>query len=300
MNIFKLLSITLSAIAVLCMATPAWALYKQRDVVTAMDWLVGLALIVLTLYIFIRARFCSSKRLWVSLGLAVFNLSVWGGAYLYLIYIDMKFKGYDAIPYLAIPGTIHYYLETFSIPISVFIIALLSKKPKRMIAAFFAILITFCALELGTNYLEINRYLSDAERSGYQKFKYSTNIRNYISASDITALRLYPRLRTRKVLLAELKAKSWVDRDEGAYSLKCLKDLSTIPALLECMRIEDKTVTPDYARIQCAITLEMLLSNNYDYSVYDAIQNEYKKDPAKLFDRIEKKAVKYMAGKAGK
>lgn len=185
------------------------------------------------------------------------------------------------------------YLWTFSIPISIFLISLLSKNAKKMAMCLLGMIVAFCAVEIGLNYYEINGYLSNVEKSNYQEFKDATAIRNYLSASGILGLRFYPKSRTKKVLLAELKSKSWADRHEGALSLKYLRDPSTIPALLECMRIKDETDTSDQARVQCAITLEKLLSNDYSFSVYTKTEEEYKKDPENLFKRLERKALEY-------
>ena len=271
-------------------AKNAWALYRQPIAITITDWVMALALVVFTFYVFIKVKFNSSRRFWISLGLLIFNVLVWIGTHTYILYIEKRVEGFGVLKYLEIPGNILYYLWVASVPISIFLISLLSKKKKKMVMCLLGMIIAFCSIEIGLNYYEINGYLSNIEKSNYREFRDATAIRNYLSASSISGLRFYPKSRTKKVLLAELDSSSWLVRREGALSLRYLRDPSTIPELLECMCIQDETDKYDGARRQCAVTLEMLLSNDYSFSVYDRIEEEYEKTPEKLFKRLEKRA----------
>ena len=271
-------------------AKSAWALYRQPMAITIIDWATALVLVLFTLYVFIKVKFASTKKFRISLGLVIFNSVILIGAYIYMFYIEKTVKGFESIFYLGIPLNILYYLWVFSIPISVFLISLLSNKAKKMVLCLLCLFIVFCATEISLNYYEINEYLSNIEQSDYQEFKDIIAIRNYLSASGVSALRFYPQLRTKKVLLAGLRSKSWLDRSESAISLRYLGDRSTTSALLKCIRNRDDS---GKYNLECAITLEMLLSNDYSFIVYQRVREEYKKDPEKLFKRLERKAGEY-------
>ena len=135
-----------------------------------------------------------------------------------------------------------------------------------MVVVGVSMVVVFCGAELGLNYREIDGYLSAVERSNYQDFD-TTAIRNYLSASNVWTLRLYPKARTRKILLAMLQSKNWAQRYDAALGLRYLRDRTTIPQLVECLHIPEETDTSDQARTECANTLQMLLPGEYDPSV---------------------------------
>jgi len=266
----------------------AWALYGQPTAVDIVDSAMAIVMVLLTIFIFVKVKFKSSLCFRISLGLVIFNLLVWIVAHSYRFYIDKTVEGWAALGPLGIAGGILSILWLCLIPISIFIICLISNQAKRTILVFLGLIIMFCGVELGLNYKEINNYLSAVEESNYQDFKHTVDIRNYLSASGFTTLRLYPKKRTRKVLLAFLKSPDWYDRLEGALSLQYLRDLTTIPYLKECLRIEDKSDKRDRARKECAVSLEMLTTGDYDLSVYKKIIEDYDKNSEALFKRLGK------------
>ena len=290
MRIPKKITALLAASLVLLYAQNAWALYGQPTSLDIADWIMAVILVVLAMYVVVRVGFNSRVRFRVSLALVILNGLVLVAAHAYAFYIEKTIKGWDALRPLGVASSILCFLWLRSIPISVLVICALSKRTRRMTLGFLVTLAVFCAAELSLNYAEIDGYLSAVEKSNYRTFKDDTAIRNYLSASGASALRLYPKERTKKVLLAELKNDSWATRYEGASGLEYLRDASAIPHLVDCLHVRDETDTSDQAREACAVTLQMLLSRNDDLAVYNKIHGEHEKDPGKLFERLESEA----------
>jgi hypothetical protein len=265
----------------------AWALYGQPMVVTVADWVEVLGIAVIIVWVFWKVGFPSVTRFRVSIAMMLANalaLAVSLGFVAYAFWAT----SFEAVE---IGGAIWLFLWLCSIPASVLVVCLLSKRAKGMAVIFLAFISVFYVTELGLNYSEIDGYLSDAESSGYRRFRHGTGIRNYLEASGIEELRLYPRERTRKVLLAMLGSDAWTDRHDAAVGLVCLKDRSVVPALVACLRNQDAEDDEDQARKACAVTLQKLLSGDFGFSAYRRIDIEYERDPAKLFERLEKEAA---------
>jgi len=156
-------------------------------------------------------------------------------------------------------------------------------------------LMMFCAVELALNYGEIHRYLTTTEQANYKDFKDILAIRNYLSASGMTTLRLYPRERTKKVLVSALESDDWTDRHDAAIGLQYVRARDTIPHLVGCLHRQDETDTYDQAREACAVALEILLSGRRDAAIYSNIEEEFEKDRAMLFRRLEEQALRSSA-----
>lgn len=289
----ELLAVLAATSMLFLCAENAWALYGQPTVVTVTDWIMAIVLVLLPAYIFLKVGFASSTRFRISLGLIILNMLVWLAAQGYIFYIHRTFEGFEALGPLGIAGSVLSFLWLRAIPISIFTICLLSKQAKKMIISLLVVFIVFCAVELGLNYGEINSYLSVVEKSDYKAFKHSTDIRNYLSASGMGALRTYPKARTRKVLLAMLESDSWSDKHNAALGLQYLRDPTVIQDLTECLHKQDADDTYDQARQECAAAMQMLLSGNYDLSIYEKIRAEYKENPTKLFERLEREAAQH-------
>jgi len=270
----------------------AWAIYGQPAVVTAVDRVMAAFLVLLPLYIWVRVRFASPLRRRVSLWLILLNAVGVIGCEAYVFYIHQTVSGFSALGRLELPWGILALLWLVSIPLSVMAICILSAKARSMTALFVAAVVSFCALELTLNYVEIDRYLRAVEESNAQDFT-GTDIRNYVCASNVFFLRLYPTERTRAVLLAALASDRWTARHDGALGLGCLRDPSVSSQLVVCLRVEDPDDDFDQARKACAVTLQLLMSDVHGedaYRVYREIEAEHARDPGALFLRLEREA----------
>ncbi|PIQ87553.1 MAG: hypothetical protein COV74_00330 [Candidatus Omnitrophica bacterium CG11_big_fil_rev_8_21_14_0_20_45_26] len=285
----KNISVWLSIILLIC-SKNAWALYGQPTTLRVIDWAGGIALILLAIYIFLNVRFKSKIGFRISLVLVVINVSGWFALEGYQFYISRMAEGFAGINRLSIADSAQSVLEQRLMPLSLLAICFLSKRVKLTMASLFLILITFCVIELGLNYMEINTYLSGVEQADYQDFEHGTDIRNYLSASGLDTLRLYPRTRTKKVLLAMLRSDSWIDRHNAAVALQYLRDRTVTPHLVECFQRQDQSDTADQARLACAETLQVLISGEDNLFAYERIQTEYKVNPEGLFKRLTEQA----------
>lgn len=290
---FKLgVTLPLAAFAMLSRPQAAWALYGQATAVTIVDWVIALTLSAFAIYLLVWVKFGSRTKTRMGWGLVLLNALVWAVAHIYILYIDWKVSGWNALQYLELPSSVLHYFWLASVPATLLAVALLSKKAVKMTGSVMCIMTAGSIAEIALNYHEINGYLTHVEKSGYSDFEHDTQIRNYLSASGMKYLRFFPRRRTSKVLLAELKSDSWATRHEAALGLEYLNDPTTAPYLVECLDIKDSDDSSDQARRQCAVTLQMLLLDDHTPSLHDQIKAEHEADPAALYQRLKQEAAR--------
>jgi hypothetical protein len=293
----RLAAVAAALAGALLVSDDAWALYVQPQGVAIADWLMASVLTALVLLTFIRIGFSSGRRRRTAVVALAIALLAWVA--MCMFGLDLCF-GSASVWDSEIARSICTCALAASSPfpsvwmlvfvLSVLVVSLLSKRPAITVALLSVAVVVYCAVVAALNYREIDGYLADVESTDYQKIVHATAIRNYLSASGVLGLRFYPRSRTKKVLLAALASRSWHARFNAALGLAHLKDPSVAPQLVTAMQERDPDDESDQARIQCAVTLEMLLSNDYRLSVEDRIREEHDTDPEGLFRRLASRA----------
>lgn len=273
-------------------APEVWALYREpfqgigqrlgADW-NAIDWITAFVLIGLGAIIFLRIGFRSSKGFRTSLALVIFNSLVLLTTCGYLFYLDKTSTGWfsNFSETLYAYGVL-FFLWAISIPGSLLIICFLSRQAKKTVLIFFSLLAAYIGVYLGLNYAEINGALSSVEKSNYRNFDQGVKIEVYLRDSHLSVWAMCPKARTKKVVLAMLRSDGWSHRRRAARMLRYLKDRTTLPDLVECMKRRDETDT----RLACAITSQMLFSDDYSASIEEGIIREHRENLAEA-DRLE-------------